>query len=67
MACNSRIVNETSHHQGCESNTLRKGRQAKDILQYYLIIPLRSLSIKLCSPSSILHMIMGSLGAETIF
>lgn len=43
MACISRIVNETSHHQGWESNTLRKGSQAKDMLQYYLIIPSHSL------------------------
>lgn len=67
MACISRTVNETSHHQGQESNTLRKGRQAKDVLLYYLIIPLYSFSIRLCSPCSFLHMIMGSVGAENIF
>lgn len=66
MVCISRIVNETSHHQGWESNTLRKGSQAKDILHHYLTIPSHSLSIKLCSLSSILHMIIGSLGAEAI-
>lgn len=67
MACISRTVNETSHHQGQESNTLRKGIQAKDILPYYLIIPPHSLSIRLCSLCSFSHMIMGSVGAETIF
>lgn len=45
MACISRIVNETSHHQCWESNTWRKGSQAKDILEYYLIIPSHSLSV----------------------